>query len=142
MLLNSKSIIDCDEYEEVIHNEEIELIANKVYDLPNYDCAVVIKYKDVAHKNKKEKIISCRLHDFLEMAQYADIKNGVDIEIGDNNLLAIRAYGQQYEMNDNYYNITTDIYFMPYKGEGEFIDISYIFDDLIFKTLKQQIMYN
>lgn len=124
MLLNSKSIIDCDEYEEVMHNNEIELIAEKVCKLPNYDCAVVIKYKDIAHKDKQDTIMSCNLHDFLEMAEYVDIKNGIDLKIGDNNLLTIRAYGQGYVMNDEYYNVITEIFIMPYEGEGEFLDIS------------------
>ena len=142
MLLNSKSIIDCDEYEEEIHNGEIELIADKIYELPNYDCAVVIKYKDIAHKNKKEKIMSCSLHNFLEMVQYVDIKNGVDLEIGDNNLLTIRAYGQCYEIKDDYYNVITDIYIMPFEGKVVFIDISYIFKDMNLKPTDYQLELN
>lgn len=34
MLLNTKSIIECDEYEEVIHNKEIEMIENEICKLP------------------------------------------------------------------------------------------------------------
>lgn len=55
MLINSKSIIDCDEYEEE-HNKEIESFMDKIYMMPNYKCAVIRKDVDMAHKNNKEKI--------------------------------------------------------------------------------------
>lgn len=124
MLLTSKSIVDCNEYEEEVHNNEIELIAESICELPNYDCAVVMKYKDIAHKDRKETIMSCSLHDFLEMVEYVDIKNGIDLKIGDNNLLTICAYGQGYEMKGEHYNVITEIFIMPYEDEGEFLDIS------------------
>ena len=76
------------------------------------------------------------------MVQYVDIKNGVDLEIGDNNLLTIRAYGQCYEIKDDYYNVITDIYIMPYEGKGEFIDISYIFKDMNLKPTDYQLELN
>ena len=142
MLLNSKSIIDCNEYEEEMHNNEIELIAEKICELPNYDCAVVIRYKDIAHKDKKDTIMSCGLHDFLEMAEYVDIKNGIDLKIGDNDLLTIRAYGQGYIMNDEYYNVITEIFIMPYEGEGEFLDISHYLKKINIELLNAQTMVN
>lgn len=124
MLLNSKSILDCNEYEEEIHNKEIELIAEKVQGLPNYNCMVVIKYKDEAHKNRKEQRLSTNLHDFLEMLEYVDMKNGVDLKIGDNNLLTLVAYGQLFSNNNEYHHCITEVLIMPYERKLEFVDIS------------------
>ena len=53
MLLNSKSILNCNEEEEKEHNNEIEEISKMIYSLPNYDCAIIIKYVDKA-KEKRE----------------------------------------------------------------------------------------
>lgn len=124
MLLNSKSILECDEFEEKVHNEEIKKIANQVYNFPNYQCVVVYKYKDTAHKEQKEIIRECYLHDFLDVVEYVDIKNGIDLAITDNDLLTIIAYGQCYELNGICEKITTYIYIMPYNDEREFLDIS------------------
>ena len=43
MLLNSKSIIDCNEDKEVIHNKEIKHIIDQLNKLPNYECLVIKK---------------------------------------------------------------------------------------------------
>lgn len=44
--LNSKSILDCNEFEEVQHNEETYRIFEKLLNFPDYDCAVIIKCFD------------------------------------------------------------------------------------------------
>ena len=40
-LLNSKSIIDCDENEELLHSMEIENIFNSINQYEDYECAVL-----------------------------------------------------------------------------------------------------
>ena len=106
MLLNTKSIIECDEYEEVIHNKEIEMIENEICRLPNYNCLVVFRYVD----------------EYLSMMEYSDIKNGIDIKIGDNNILTITAYGQAYKVGEKWYTIEEEILIMPLDENNDFID--------------------
>lgn len=55
MLLNSKSILNCNEEEEKEHNNEIEEISKMIYSLPNYDCAIIIKYVDKANEKEKRR---------------------------------------------------------------------------------------
>lgn len=52
-LINRKSIIECDEYEEKSHNDEIFKIESLLNKLPNYDCAVIFKN---INSHKKIKI--------------------------------------------------------------------------------------
>ncbi len=54
MLLNTKSIIDCNEEEYEDHIQELTDIEELICELPNYDCAVIIKYLDPAHENREE----------------------------------------------------------------------------------------
>ena len=100
-LLNTKSILDCDEFEEEVHNQETQDILSKLSNYPNYDCAAIIKYFDEANKDKKPIIKSCNLHNCDEMIEYVDSKNGVDIALVENFLTFI-VYGQNYLMSDNY----------------------------------------
>ena len=66
-LLNSKSILDClSEHEEKEHRIECEQIIDQIYKLSNYKTALRFRFIDLAHKNKKEQIIGCRLHEFME----------------------------------------------------------------------------
>ena len=58
-LLNSKSILDCDEFEEEIHNKEAQEILESLLKYPNYDCAAIIKYFDEANKDKEPIIKQC-----------------------------------------------------------------------------------
>lgn len=127
MLLNSKSILECDEFEEQEHNQEILDIVDEISELPNYDCAVVIKSLDPAHKNVEDKIMACSLYDFLETIEYVDIKNGVDIEIGDNNVLNLICYGSTYTLNEKHYLVKNSISILPYDENREFLDLSYLF---------------
>ena len=139
MLLNSKSILDCEEFEENTHNKEIEDICEKLTKLPDYRCVATIKYVDPANSNKKEKIVQTNLHDILEMIEYVDFKNGVDLEIGIDNLLTFVAYGEFYIMNGKDYFRKTCIHIMPYVGNYEFVDISSFLVDpmkLFFDNLK------
>lgn len=127
ILLTSKSILDCNEQEEEIHNKEIENIVNFIQTFPNYECVIILKYKDKAHEHLKDKILQGSLHDFLSNIEYVDFKNGIDLKIGDNNLLTIIAYGQNYLINNEFNYVITEILIMPYNNdeEHEFLDISY-----------------
>lgn len=122
-LLNSKSILDCDEQEHLIHEQEIEEILNKIYSLENYDCAIIFKHVDKAHKDKENIIRPCKLYDFMEMIEYTDFKNGIDFAVEDNGVFVIIVYGQGYEMDENYYLIETHIHVMPYDKDRNFLRI-------------------
>ena len=124
MLLNSKSILNCNEEEEKEHNNEIEEISKMIYSLPNYDCAIIIKYVDKANEKREEEILSCNMHDYLDMLEYIDIKNGIDLVIEDNNIFSIHSYGQCYKLKDDFHFVETNIYIMPYDENRDFIDIS------------------
>lgn len=118
-LLNTKSILDCDEVEEEIHNRETQDILSKLSNYPNYDCAAIIKYFDEANKDKEPIIKSCSLHNCDEMIGYVDSKNGVDIAIVEDFLTYI-VYGQGYSVNDKYHLIQTGIQIRPYDCEKKF----------------------
>lgn len=127
ILLNSKSILECNEQEEKIHNKEIENIVDIIQTFPNYNCAILFKYKDKTHKHLENKILQGSLHDFLSNIEYVDFKNGIDLKLGDNNLLTIIAYGQNYYINNEFNNVITEIIIMPYNNDEdrEFLDISF-----------------
>ena len=55
-LLNTKSILDCDEFEEEVHNQETQDILSKLSNYPNYDCAAIINITD--HLIQKSSEIS------------------------------------------------------------------------------------
>lgn len=124
LLLNSKSILDCNEFEEALHNDEIEYINQIVQSIENYDCVVVFKYYDIAHKKKKHMYSQCKLHEFLSQIEFVDYKNGIDLAITDNDLLTIIAFGQGYERDGINYLIERHIFIMPMADNNEFIDIS------------------
>ena len=139
MLLNTMSILDCDELDEEQHNEEIQDILEKLYELPDYNCAVVFRYLDVAHQDKQDVIKSCNLHDCFEMVEYADFKNGVDVILSDDGLLTFIAHGQGYTYKDEYNLVPTAIVVMPYDENKNSIDISFALKESI--VLKQVILH-
>ena len=137
ILLTSKSILDCNEQEEEIHNKEIENIVDIIQTFPNYNCAVIFKYIDKAHEHLADKILQGNLHDFLNNIEYVDFKNGIDLKVGDNNLLTIIAYGQNYLINNEFNHVITEILIVPYTNdeEREFLDISFKLVSLIKKSI-------
>lgn len=46
-LINSNSILDCDEIEEEVHNQENNEFIEKLCDLPDYECAALFKRTDM-----------------------------------------------------------------------------------------------
>ena len=119
-LLNTKSILDCDEIEEEVHNQEIQDILSNLSNYPNYDCAAIIKYFDEANKDKEPIIKSCNLHNCDEMTNYIDSKNGVDIAIIEDFLTFI-VYGQGYYIDNISYQTQTGIQIRPYDSKRDFI---------------------
>ena len=122
-LLNSKSILDCNELEIEQHNQECSAIIESLQKYDDYDCAVIYKYFDEANKEKEPVIKQCNLHDCLDMVQYAGIKNGVDFATVEGFLTFI-CYGSEYEYNNQMYLVTTGIQIRPYDKERNFIRIS------------------
>lgn len=122
-LLNSKSILDCNEQEIEQHNQECSLIIEKLLKYDNYDCAVIYKYFDEASKEKEPVIKQCNLYDCLDMVQYADIKNGIDFAVVEEFLTFI-CYGSEYEYNNQIHLVTTGIQIRPYDKERNFIQIN------------------
>ena len=119
-LLNTKSILDCDEIEKEVHNQEIQDILSNLSNYPNYDCAAIIKYFDEANKDKEPIIKSCNLHNCDEMINYIDSKNGVDIAIIEYFLTFI-VYGQGYFIDNISYQTQTGIQIRPYDSKRDFI---------------------
>lgn len=119
-LLNSKSILDCDKFEEEIHNKETQETLEGLLKYPNYDCAAIIKYFDDANKDKEPIIRSCKLHNCDEMIEYVDSKNGVDVAIVEDFLTYI-VYGQGYSVNNKYHLIQIGIQIRPYDKKCNFI---------------------
>lgn len=124
MLLNSKTIIECNDIEEENHIWEIQNIVSIIQKLPNYECLVLINKLDKLHSQDNQEIMSCLLHDFMELPQYFDIKNGVDFEIGDSNIFNVICYGGTYIVEGQSHFIKTCISILPYDSNKEFIDIS------------------
>lgn len=119
-LLNTKSILDCNELEEEKHNQENQDLLSKLSNYPNYDCAAIIKYFDEANKDKEPIIKSCNLHNCDEMINYIDSKNGVDIAIVEDFLTFI-VYGQGYFIDNISYQTQTEIQIRPYDSKRDFI---------------------
>lgn len=124
LLLNSKNIYDCNEYEEIIHNYETQIILSKLSKYPNYNCAVIIKYFDEANKNNTPIIKKCKLHDCFDIVQYTDIKNGTDLAVVDNFLTFI-CYGSEYQYKNSLHLITTGIQIRPYNESKVFIHLNF-----------------
>lgn len=124
-LLNSKSILDCNEYEEEQHNQEIINFMEQVYNFENYDCALRIKRIDINKSEPNEIIKSCKLHQILEITEYFDIKNGVDLCMEDGFIIFI-CYGQAYELDGKHNFVTNLIQVLPYDENRKFL----IFNEL------------
>lgn len=122
-LLNTKSILNCNELEEEKHNQENQDILSKLSNYPNYDCAAIIKYFDEANKNKEPIIKSCNLHNCDELINYIDSKNGVDIAIVEDFLTYI-VYGQGYSGNNKCHLIQIGIQIRPYDSDRNFIKLN------------------
>lgn len=109
ILLNKKSILDCDEEDTELHFKEIEALFEKLSTNNNlYN--VEITYLDPYQKeNKPNKIIQMPMSELEDFIQNFDIKNGADI-YNDNKNIIINLYGQTYQYDSKDYIITTQLY--------------------------------
>ena len=124
LMLNEKSCIECDEFEFDKHSEEIDELMERLTELEDYDCIVLQKYIDIAHKDKEMEVIDTNLWDIYKLVEYADFKNGVDILIDDEGFLNLSVYGQTYRMDGNDYFINSIFKIIPRDKDWNFLDIS------------------
>lgn len=75
-----------------------------------------------ANKEKEPVIKQCSLYNCLDMVQYADTKNGIDLALVENFLTFI-CYGQEYFMEDGVHIKTTGIQIRPYGHDREFVTL-------------------
>lgn len=120
-LINSKSIIDCDEQEEKIHADEINNVLELLHSKGNYDCAVLKKYQDEGHKHIEMEILHSNLYNISDVIEDCDLKNGVDVCIDEEGYYVFIVYGQIYELGEKYHMVTTALKIMPYDENREFI---------------------
>ena len=126
-LLNSKSILDCDEIDTEKHNNEIIEFIEKIGEIENYECALICKYQDIANRNRKQIIKHCDLHDVINEIECFDFKNGFDVCIDDDGYIILRLFGQGYDFNDIYYLVETAVKVLPFNENRDFLDISPFF---------------
>ncbi|MGT2887112.1 hypothetical protein N1495_04060 [Streptococcus didelphis] len=127
-LLHKKSILDCTELEERIHQAETNQLLEKLLSLPNFDCDFEVTFEDDYHKKMNYPLFyESNLHRISDFMETRDIKNGVDTLLTEANHLAFRAFGQHYTAEGKDGILTTLITVKCY-GEGRMpIDMSRYF---------------
>lgn len=109
ILLNTKSILDCDEEETEIHFKEIETLFEKLsndHQLYNVEVTYLDPYQKEHKPTKNVQITMSEIEDFI---QNFDIKNGADIYNDQKNLVFV-LYGQTYNYENKDYINTTQLY--------------------------------
>lgn len=120
ILINTKTILACNEKEEDIHNEEIIHFFDKLLVLENFRCGAV--FQRIDSLNSKPLIKECLLHDCLEMIEYVDFKNGVDL-CEEDECITFYTYGNGYCSNEEFFYVTNKIKIIPYDKNGEPINV-------------------
>lgn len=96
ILLNTKSILQCDEEETELHFKEIEVLFEKL-STDNNIYNVEVTYLDPYQKeHKPTKIVQMKISELEDFIQNFDIKNGADI-YNDQKNIVIKLYGQTYQ---------------------------------------------
>ena len=106
-LLHNKSIIECDEFEELTHHKEIEKIMDAIESLKNYNVEIVQYRLDLIAKHLKPRVFDYKLHDLQDLIETFDIKNGVDVLL-ENEQIVFEMYGQGYKVTDEVTGNTLD----------------------------------
>lgn len=126
-LVNSKTILECETEDDInVHNQEILTLFEKVNQLENYECAVLCKFQDKAHKHLQTRVESILLHDIDEVYQWGDFKNGVDLLIDENNeYFVLVTYGQSYQIKgeNDWHTVIEAFKILPYNKDEMFINI-------------------
>ncbi|GAY70412.1 hypothetical protein ScFU149_10650 [Streptococcus canis] len=127
-LLHKKSILDCSELEERIHQAETNQLLEMITSLPNFDCDFEVTFEDDYHKKMNYPLFyESNLHQISDFIETRDIKNGVDTLLTEDNHLSFRAFGQHYTAEGKDGILTTLITVKCF-GEGRMpIDMSRYF---------------
>lgn len=110
-LLNTKSILQCDEKETEIHNNEVESFFNNNFSTNPYLCRVETTYLDVHQKESKFKTSQViNAYELEDLIQNYDIKNGLDVFLDTNNCdIILKLYGQGYSYKYENHLTTTQL---------------------------------
>lgn len=109
ILLNTKSILDCNEEETEVHFKEIEDLFETLSNDDDF-CIVEVSYLDpIQIIDKCRRLVKMKLSELEDFIQDFDIKNGTDIYNDQNNLVFV-LYGQNYNYDGKNYIITTQLY--------------------------------
>lgn len=106
-LLHNKSIIECDEVEELTHHKEIEKIMDAIGSMKNYNVEIVQYRLDFIAKHLKPRVFDYKLHDLQDLIETFDIKNGIDVLL-ENEQIVFEMYGQGYKVTDEVTGNTLD----------------------------------
>ena len=98
ILLNTKSILQCDEKETEIHNKEVESFFNNNFSTNPYLCQITTTYLDSHQKDTKSETSQIiNIYELNDFIQKYDIKNGLDVFVDTNNYdIILKLYGQGY----------------------------------------------
>lgn len=98
ILLNTKSILQCNEKETEIHNKEVESFFNNNFSTNPYLCQVTTTYLDSHQKDTKPETSQViNIYELNDFIQKYDIKNGLDVFVDANNYdIILKLYGQGY----------------------------------------------
>lgn len=111
ILLNTKSILQCNEKETKIHNKEIEMMFNQhLSSNPNL-CQVTTTYLDPHQKETKTETSQViNIYELDGFIQKYDIKNGLDVLVDTNNYdIILHLFGQGYWFNNDAHLVTTQL---------------------------------
>lgn len=98
ILLNTKSILQCNEKETEIHNKEVEMMFNQHLSANPNLCQITTTYLDTYQKETKSETSQViNIYELNDFIQKYDIKNGLDIFVDTNNYdIILKLYGQGY----------------------------------------------
>lgn len=100
VFLNTKSITECDDKDEMQHIKENTTIIEKLSKYSKEDCSIKINYYDAYGMFKKQDKVSCDLSFAIdELPINFDIKQGCDFSLEGKNLV-MDCYGKSVELFD------------------------------------------
>lgn len=111
ILLNTKSILQCNEKETEIHNKEVEMMFNQHLSANPNLCQITTTYLDTYQKETKSETKQViNTYELEDIIQNYDIKNGLDIFQDTNNYdIILKLYGQGYYYKHENHLTTTQL---------------------------------